>query len=70
VRGRRLLPGILVDAVALAEAGWECATLTAATWRTLSRVHTTRDTTAVLGGEGIATAGELLARAVGALGGR
>ena len=64
VRVRPLLPGILVDAVALADAGWQCATLSAATWRTLGRVHTSRDTTAALSGEGVARAAEVLAHAV------
>ena len=67
---RRLLPGILVDAVALADAGWECATLSAATWRTLRRVHTSRDTTAELRGDGIVRASAVLTGALRALGER
>jgi hypothetical protein len=64
VTARRLLPGVLVDAVALADAGWDCATVSAATWRTLARVHTRRDTATALRGDGIVRAGQVLAGAV------
>jgi hypothetical protein len=64
VRRRALLPGILVDGVAFADARWECATLSAATWGTLTRVHTPRDSLANLEGQGVARAAGVLAAAV------
>jgi acetylornithine deacetylase/succinyl-diaminopimelate desuccinylase-like protein len=64
---RRLVPGILVDAVALADAGWAAVTLSRGSWRTLARIHTPRDTVDRLDGRGIAEAATVLARAAGAL---
>ena len=58
---RRIPPGLLVDAVALAAAGWEAITVSKGTWATLARVHTRRDTLARLRGEGLAEAAALLA---------
>jgi hypothetical protein len=43
VRVRRLLPGILVDGVALADAGWAVITVSRGTLRTLARIHTSAD---------------------------
>jgi hypothetical protein len=63
IGSRRVLPGILVDATAFSDRGWDCATLTAATWRTLGRVHTARDTAAAMRGDGVAVAGQVLAAA-------
>ncbi|HEY0779011.1 MAG TPA: M28 family peptidase [Gemmatirosa sp.] len=62
VHVRRIPPGLLVDAVALAAAGWGAVTVSKGTWGTLARVHTARDTLAQLRGEGVAGAAELLAR--------
>ncbi|MBC7790675.1 MAG: M28 family peptidase [Anaerolineae bacterium] len=56
VRISRLLPGILVDAVAFADAGWESVTVSKTTLRGVARIHTRRDTVDHLRGEGIATA--------------
>jgi hypothetical protein len=64
---RRLVPGILVDAVALADAGWAAVTLSRGTWRTLARIHTPHDTVDRLDGRGIAEAAVVLARATQAL---
>ena len=50
---RRLIPGILVDGVALADAGWEVATLSRGSLRTLSRVHRPADDLRSLKGTGI-----------------
>lgn len=62
VTSRRLLPGVLVDAVAFADAGWEAVTLSRGTINTLARIHTKRDSLATLGGVGVADAAPLLAR--------
>lgn len=61
VRVRRIPPGLLVDAVALAAAGWGAITVSKGTWGTLTRVHTRRDTLARLRGDGVAEAAEFLA---------
>ena len=63
LRIMRLVPGILVDAVALADAGWEAATLSRGTVATLGRVHTRRDTLAAMDGVGIPAAAAVLAGA-------
>jgi hypothetical protein len=60
---RRLTPGILVDAVAFAGAGWEAATLCRGDWRTLARIHTPADDLDRLEGVAIDDAAEVLARA-------
>ena len=62
-RSMRLVPGILVDAVALADAGWAAATLSRGTVRTLARVHTRHDTLEHLRGTGIPEAARVLADA-------
>jgi hypothetical protein len=62
VRIRRLLPGILTDSVALADAGWETLTLSRGTLRTLLRIHTSRDNLRSMRGVGIAGAARVLAR--------
>ena len=64
---RRLVPGILVDAVALADAGWAAVTLSRGTWRTLARIHTAHDRADRLDGRGIAEAATVLAGAADAL---
>ena len=58
----RLLPGILTDSVALADAGWETLTLSRGTLRTLLRIHTSRDNLSSMRGAGIEGAARLLAR--------
>ncbi|MFL5577941.1 MAG: M28 family peptidase [Gemmatimonadaceae bacterium] len=60
-RPRRLLPGILTDGVALADRGWEVATLSKGTLRTLARIHTSRDSLDALRGEGVTEVGALIA---------
>ncbi len=62
VRVSRLIPGILTDSVALADAGWETVTLSRGNLRTLQRIHTSRDTLSELRGTGIAMAAQILAR--------
>jgi Peptidase family M28 len=62
LRVLRLIPGILTDHVALADAGWQTLTLSRGTARTLQRIHTTRDTLATMRGSGIAGAARVLAQ--------
>lgn len=61
---RALLPGILADSVAFADAGWDSVTLSRGNIGTLARVHTTSDTRERLNGTGIAKAARLLAATV------
>lgn len=68
MRVLRLIPGILTDSVALADAGWETLTLSRGTLRTLQRIHTSRDTLATMTGSGIAGAARVLARTATELG--
>ena len=63
LRTLRLIPGILTDSVALADAGWQTVTLSRGTLRTLRRIHTAGDTLAAVRGIGIAGAARVLARA-------
>jgi len=65
---RALLPGILADSVAFADAGWESVTLSRGNLATLARVHTSSDTRERLDGTGIAKAAQLLAATVEELG--
>jgi hypothetical protein len=67
IRVRSLVPGMLVDAVALADARWEAATLSRASWRTLARIHSPADRADRLTGAGVAEASAVLARTVEAL---
>ncbi|MDE3152170.1 MAG: M28 family peptidase [Gemmatimonadota bacterium] len=60
-RARRLPVGVLTDGVALARAGWECATLSRATVGTLARIHTRRDAVERMEGSGVESAALLLA---------
>ena len=64
----RLIPGILTDSVALADAGWVTVTLSRGTVRTLMRIHTSRDTLATMDGRGIAGAARVLAQTATELG--
>lgn len=68
LRVLRLIPGILTDHVALADAGWETVTLSRGDLRTLQRIHTSRDSLESMAGTGIATAARVLARTATELG--
>lgn len=57
---RRLIPGILADSMAFADVGIEAVTLSRGTLSTLARIHTRRDTSNALGGNGAAEASVLL----------
>jgi hypothetical protein len=57
----RLIPGILTDGVALAQAGWSAVTLSCGDRSTLLRIHTPRDSVQHLTGNTAERAAELLA---------
>lgn len=59
---RRLIPGVLVDAVALHDAGFDAITFSRGDARTLRRIHTPADDLAHLRGDGIAGAARVMAR--------
>jgi hypothetical protein len=63
-RASRLLPGILADGVALADAGWEVVTLSRGTARTVARIHTPADEPSRISGEGIAESALLIVEAL------
>jgi hypothetical protein len=63
-RNGRVPSGVLVDGVALADAGWEVVTLSRGTWRTVARIHTPRDDLAHLTGSGIADLARLVVRVI------
>lgn len=68
VAGRRLVPGILTDAVAFADAGWAAVTLSRGTWASLARVHRPGDDLShYRSGEGMAEAARVLAATAGLL---
>jgi hypothetical protein len=67
VRARRLLPGILTDGVALADAGWEVVTVSRGGLGTLARIHTPADRPDRLTASGVARTAQLIARMVVAL---
>ena len=60
LRFTRLVPGVLVDAVAFSDAGWEAVTLSRGSLATLRRIHTRADDLEHLTGRGIADASLLL----------
>lgn len=62
----RLLPGALMDGVALADAGWEVVNVSKGSWRTVSRIHTRRDDLAHLAGSGAEEVAALIAGAIAA----
>ena len=49
----RLVPGVLTDAVALTDGGWQAVTVSKGTWRTVARIHTPNDNLTALTGEGV-----------------
>jgi hypothetical protein len=58
---RRMLPGILTDSVAFADAGAVSVTFSRGTWWSLARVHSARDDLSRLRGTGIAVTAAVLA---------
>lgn len=61
MRAHRLLPGVLTDGVALADAAWSVVTLSKGGARTLARIHTPRDHADHLTGTGMAEVARLMA---------
>ena len=64
LRFTRLIPGVLVDAVAFSDSGWEAVTLSRGSLATLTRIHTRADDLQHLTGRGIVDATLLLWGAV------
>lgn len=62
-----LIPGLLVDGVAFADAGWEVVTVSRGTLATLRRIHTRADDLRAVGGDGVARAARVVALAVESL---
>jgi hypothetical protein len=60
-------PGLLLDSVAFADAGWSSVTMSHGSTRTLARVHTRHDSLDALRGAQIAPMAAVLARAAEAL---
>jgi hypothetical protein len=64
----RLPPGLLMDGVALADAGWKVVNVSKGSWRTVGRIHTPRDDLAHLVGSGVEEVAALLAASIVARG--
>jgi hypothetical protein len=60
----RLLPGVLMDGVALSDAGWDVVNVSKGSWRTVSRIHTPRDDLARLEGSGVEEVATMLVGAI------
>jgi Zn-dependent M28 family amino/carboxypeptidase len=67
VQVRRMPPGLLLDSVAFADAGWSAATVSHGSMQTLARVHTPSDSLEQLRGRSIGPVAVVLARAAEAL---
>ena len=67
LRVRRMPPGLLLDSVAFADAGWSAVTVSHGSMRTLARVHTSADSLERLDGRSIERVAVVLARAAEAL---
>jgi acetylornithine deacetylase/succinyl-diaminopimelate desuccinylase-like protein len=64
MRAGRLFPGVMVDAIALADAGWRVVTVSRGTLQTVARIHTPRDSMTYLTGEGIALTASIIRAAI------
>jgi Zn-dependent M28 family amino/carboxypeptidase len=60
VRAGRLIPGILADNIAFADVRIDSVTISRGNFSTLARIHTRRDTSIALTGQGVAECGVLL----------
>ena len=60
VRLGRIIPGILADNIAFSDVGIEAVTISRGNFSTLARIHTWRDTSIALTGQGAARAGVLI----------
>ncbi|MEO8909488.1 MAG: M28 family peptidase [Gemmatimonadaceae bacterium] len=56
----RFIPGILADSMAFSDRGFQAVTLSRGTLSTLARIHTRRDTSNAITGNGVAEASTLL----------
>lgn len=65
-RAGRLLPGALIDGVALADAGWQVVTVSRGTLRTVARIHMSRDSLQHLTGDGVALTASIIRAAIAA----
>lgn len=65
-RAGRLLPGALLDGVALADAGWHVVTVSRGTLRTVARIHTPGDSLEHLSGEGVVVTASIICAAIAA----
>ncbi|HJQ11118.1 MAG TPA: M28 family peptidase [Gemmatimonadaceae bacterium] len=63
----RLIPGIMADSMVFSRWHWSAITLSRGTLGTLARIHTRRDNSAMLTGEGAAVASTLLSAIAGEL---
>ena len=63
-RAGRLLPGALVDGVALADAGWDVVTVSRGTLGTVARIHLPGDSLARLDGDGMALAASVIGETI------
>jgi len=66
-RVRRMPLGLLLDSVALSDAGWRSVTVSRGSLASLRRVHTRDDSLEHLRGDGISRTARVLARAAEAL---
>jgi hypothetical protein len=64
VQLRRMIPGILADNVAFAQAGWDSCTLSRGNLATLNSVHTSGDRNTSIDGAAIEQAADILVAAV------
>ncbi len=62
----KLVPGVLMDGVALQQAGWEVVNISKGGWRAVSRIHTPGDDLAHLSGSGAEAVAAMLAGAIAA----
>ena len=60
MRFRGVLPGIMVDALALGGAGWDAVTISKGNFSTLARIHTAGDSPRRVSGSGVAEAVEMV----------
>jgi Peptidase family M28 len=60
VRAGRLIPGILADSMVFADRGLKAVTVARGTLKTLARIHTRRDNSDTLTGDGVAEASAIL----------
>ena len=63
-RAGRLLPGALLDGVALADAGWDVVTVSRGTLGTVARIHLPADSLAHLDGDGMVLAASIISEAI------